>query len=107
QPTGPQPGGFPPHQQMGPGPQMPGGGNPNMTGAPHGPAPAPPPATGPNTVYGNRGMPSQPPPNMQPRQNQPQRRVEDPILSQGWVVPAVLIAIIILLLVLFLVALSG
>ncbi|KIH99342.1 serine/threonine protein kinase [Streptomonospora alba] len=106
QPTGPQQGGFPPHQQMGPGPQMPGG-NPNMTGVPRGPAPGPPPATGPNTMYGNRGMPTQPPPNMPQPQNQPQRRVEDPILSQGWVVPAVLIAIIILLLVLFLVALSG
>ncbi|RCV47318.1 serine/threonine protein kinase, partial [Marinitenerispora sediminis] len=34
-------------------------------------------------------------------------RTEDPVLSQGWVIPAVLIAIIILLLLLFLVALSG
>ncbi|MUL39944.1 serine/threonine protein kinase [Streptomonospora sp. PA3] len=99
-PTGPQQGGFPPHQ---PGP-MPGP-NPNMTGVPGRPA-APPPAAGPNTMYGSRGMPTQPPPGMQQRQA-PQQQVEDPILSQGWVVPAVLIAIIILLLVLVLVALSG
>ncbi|GAA1757584.1 MULTISPECIES: serine/threonine-protein kinase [Streptomonospora] len=103
QPTGPQQGGFPPRQPMSPGPQMPGP-NPNMTG---GPPPGPPP-TGPNTMYGNRGMPTQPPPNMgQQRPSPPRQQADDPILSQGWVVPAVLIAIIILLLVLFLVALSG
>ncbi|GAB3457036.1 hypothetical protein GCM10027570_39160 [Streptomonospora sediminis] len=107
QQAAPQQGGFPPHQQMGPGPQMPP--NPNMTGAPRGPmTPTPPQAGGPNTMYGNPGMTNRPPPNMQQHPNQqPQRRVEDPILSKGWVVPAVLIAIIILLLVLFLVALSS
>ncbi|MBV2362085.1 serine/threonine-protein kinase [Streptomonospora nanhaiensis] len=94
--SGPQ-AGFPHQPPRGPQPH-----GPNVTGVR--PGPAGPPHTGPNTMYGGRAMPTQRP--QLPPQGRPPQQVEDPILSHGWVVPAVLIAIIILVLVLFLAALS-
>ncbi|MDA8371344.1 MAG: protein kinase [Nocardiopsaceae bacterium] len=94
--TGPQQGGFPPRPAP-VSPQMPGpnpvGGRPGMAGLP---------TSGPNTMYG--GMPAPHQPSMPPQQVPHQ---EDPLLSQGWVIPAVLIAIIILVLLLVLVSLGG
>lgn len=85
--------GPPPPPNMGPGPGGPGG--------PMGPQAMGPNTTmgGPNTTMGPGtypgGMPQQPPAQ------------EDPVLSQGWVIPAVLVTIVILVLILVLVALSG
>ncbi|GAA3751054.1 serine/threonine-protein kinase [Salinactinospora qingdaonensis] len=94
-PRSPQTGAYPPspHAQQPP----PTGGHPGMGGA------QPPMGTPTNTSY------SQAPPNRHPHANVPpkqypqqQQPVEDPVLSQGWIVPAVLIGIIILLLLLVL-----
>ncbi|RCV55687.1 serine/threonine-protein kinase [Marinitenerispora sediminis] len=98
--------GPPQHRPMGQ--QMPGPANPGVTGH-MGMAP-PPPMTGPNTRYPGHPMHTQaprPPMPPKPAVRPNAGRTEDPVLSQGWVIPAVLIAIIILLLLLFLVALSG
>ncbi|MFC7327529.1 serine/threonine-protein kinase [Marinactinospora rubrisoli] len=107
--TPPQNGYGPPHAQPPLGQPMPGPVNPGVTGRM---GMAPPPMTGPNAPYPNQPMHTQAPrPPMRPPAKpapRPQARpTEDPVLSQGWVIPAVLIAIIILLLLLFLVALSG
>lgn len=117
--SGPQPGSFapqpppmgPPGPQgpptQGPQPQMPGPGttgqNPGMG------QPPPPPHTGGQNAMYQPGMNPQQPQYSQPQYSQqhPMQQPEDPILSQGWVVPAVLVSIIILLLLLVLVALSG
>jgi serine/threonine protein kinase len=104
--TGPQQGGYrppPPHM----GPQMPGhnltGGHPGMHGRR---PPVTGPATmGPSSMYQGRGVPA---PQQRPAPPAPQAPAppSDPLLSQGWVVPAVLIVIIILVLVLVLVSLG-
>ncbi|GLU49651.1 serine/threonine-protein kinase [Nocardiopsis ansamitocini] len=96
--SGPQhvSGGFTPrphHQQ----PQ-----HPNMTGGLP-PGVARPPATGPNTIYNRMPPPQGVPAKQNFQQNQP---VDDPVLSQGWVIPAVLIVIIVLMLLLLLAAIQ-
>lgn len=101
--SGPQQGGFGPQGQppMGPqGPQPQQRPGPGATGG-HPGMGAPPP----HTIYGAHQMPQQPP--QQPPHQQAPHQQEDPLLSQGWVVPAVLVAIIILLLLLVLVSLTG
>ncbi|GAB3208793.1 serine/threonine-protein kinase [Marinactinospora endophytica] len=89
--TGPQQGGYAPHMSQMP----PTGGHPGM---------GRPPMTGPSTPYPGAPIPQ---PNV-PREPAytGQSRSEDPVLSQGWVIPAVLITIIILLLLLVLTALA-
>ncbi|GAA3759990.1 serine/threonine protein kinase [Spinactinospora alkalitolerans] len=107
--TGPQQPGYaptppnpnPPRPMPMPGPGVTGG-HPGM-GGPR------PPMTGPNPPYANRGTPVRPPQTVPPKQGYPQQRrpaEEDPVFSQGWVIPAVLIAIVILLLLLLLIAVA-
>ncbi|MDA2805989.1 serine/threonine-protein kinase [Nocardiopsis suaedae] len=106
-PMGPQPGPSP----MGPQTPPPGMGHP---GGPMGPpppnmgpgGPMGPQTIGPNTTMGGPNSTMGPGtfPGGMPQQPQSQ---EDPVLSQGWVIPAVLVTIIILVLILVLVALSG
>ncbi|MFC4562028.1 protein kinase [Nocardiopsis mangrovi] len=105
-PTGPQQGAFPPPPPMAP--QRPGpaptGGHPGMGPRPPvaGPNTMGPATMGPGSMYGGPGVPPR------PQQMQPKPPAqEDPLLAQGWLVPAVLIAIIILLLLLVLVSLSA
>ncbi|MBB6170118.1 serine/threonine protein kinase [Nocardiopsis mwathae] len=106
--TGPQQGAYVPMANQ-PGPQPPHGGRPGPTGAhPSMGAHYAPPA-GPNTTYGAmHGMPTQAPRPAMPPQKQAARQnaPEDPIFSQGWMVPAVLIAIIILVLLLVLLSIG-
>ncbi|WP_017625951.1 serine/threonine-protein kinase [Nocardiopsis chromatogenes] len=95
-PPTPPPGMGHPGGPMGPPPP------PNMgPGGPMGPQTMGPNTTmgGPNSTMGPGTFPGGPP-------QQPQSQ-EDPVLSQGWVIPAVLITIIILVLILVLVALAG
>ncbi|MDS1270390.1 serine/threonine-protein kinase [Lipingzhangella sp. LS1_29] len=96
-----------------------GGGNPPYAGAPQG-APPPPgpgwsggnpamtgPSTGPTAGYGRPGQPPGAPTPPPPQPRQP-RQAEDPILAQGWIVPAILVVICVLalLVVVLLVALN-
>lgn len=67
------------------------GGNPASTTPPPGPGP------GPGTGYGRPGQ--RPGPHQAPLHQAPphqQRKVEDPILAQGWIVPAILVVICVL-----------
>ncbi|MEY9215346.1 serine/threonine protein kinase [Thermobifida halotolerans] len=75
-------------------PTVTGGVHPNMTGGLPPTMSQRPPLTGPNQGYtgGHPGQRSRP--------------VEDPVLSQGWVLPAVIVTIIVLLLVLLLTAIA-
>ncbi|TDQ51947.1 serine/threonine-protein kinase [Actinorugispora endophytica] len=109
-PTGPQQGGrggyAPPPPPMH-NPNLTGGLPPNMTsGLPHSMGQRPP-MTGPNQGYPGNQMRQGPPPPVQNKQNYPRKQpVDDPVLSQGWVLPAVIVAIIVLLLLLLLTAIS-
>lgn len=103
-PSGPQapysPYGAPGHPQMTQPPRPPMGGSPGVTGAGM-------PMTGPNapSPYGNQPMAQPPRRAMPPRAPQHQSRpTNDPVLAQGWILPAVFIAIIILLLLVVLIA---
>ncbi|GAB3500971.1 serine/threonine-protein kinase [Nocardiopsis coralliicola] len=101
--SGPQP---PPYPQGGPmsGPQAGFGPMSGPQTPPPGPQ-TPPPMMGPPTMgHGAMGPPTMGAGYTQPPAPEGQR--DDPLLSQGWVIPAVLVTIVILLLLLVLIAVS-